>query len=69
MTLNQIFAERSRTGSQIVIDIETHCGFEASRSELRRLVNAVAHLDDTDAPGEFQRLWENDSFWTDEATA
>ena len=58
--LNQI-ADEYRWGSNaFVIAIETHCGYNMSRTEIERIA------DRTSTPDEFQAMWENDVDWLDE---
>lgn len=65
MTLANIFATRSRSGTQIVVDIETYCTLAASRTEIRRLIDAVAQLDNKTAPYEMIRIWAEEDHWRD----
>lgn len=59
MTLSQIF-DTYTAGSQGFCEaVQTHCGFNASLTEIER----IADLADT--AEEFQRVWENDDSWTD----
>lgn len=60
MTIEQIYSNFT-TGSQgFCIAIETHCGFQTSRAETKRIAAKAK------TAAEFQSIWENDDSWTDE---
>jgi hypothetical protein len=61
MTLETIFAEFTAGSTGFCIAVETHCGFEISRTEIARIGEKAAN------PAEFQRIWENESWWADDA--
>jgi hypothetical protein len=61
MTLNEIY-DQYTPGSQGFVDaVETHCGFDISRSEIERIA------DKSPTAADFQRNWEGDDSWTDAA--
>lgn len=63
MTLLQIFDTYTAGSPGFCKAVQTHCGFNASLAEIKR----IADLADT--AEKFQQVWENDDSWTDENNA
>jgi hypothetical protein len=63
MTLEEIYSAFTAGSPGFVQAVQTHCGFCASDEEIERIGDAA---DDAD---EFQRIWTNKNWWTDENNA
>ena len=59
MTLPEIYDRYTPGFPGFVTAIETHCGFQISRSEIKRIAQRAT------TPDDFQRIWENETWWTD----
>ena len=60
MTIEQIYNEYTPGSHGFCIAVETHCGFQTSRTETARIAAKAKNA------AEFQSTWENDDSWTDE---
>jgi hypothetical protein len=60
MTIEQIYNEYTPGSQGFCIAVETHCGFQTSRTETARIAAKAP------TAAEFQSVWENDDSWTDE---
>lgn len=60
MTIAEIYAEYTAGSTGFVIAVETHCGYDISRTEIARIAEAAKTAE------EFERVWENEDWWTDE---
>ena len=60
MTLSEIFSAYTPGSTGFCIAVETHCGFNISRDETKRIAARAATAD------EFEAVWQNDDSWTDE---
>ena len=59
MTLDTIYATYTPGSQGFCIAVETHCGFQTSRTETARIAECAATAE------EFQTIWENDDSWHD----
>ena len=59
MTINEIYADYTPGSQGFAIAVETHCGYNISRDEIKRIGSRAV------TPDEFQKTWENDDWWTD----
>jgi hypothetical protein len=63
MTLADIYTEFT-TGSQgFVKAVSSHCGFDISNREIRRISTKAETAE------QFQAIWANEDWWTDENNA
>lgn len=62
-TLIDIYATYTPGSDGFCAVVESHCGFNASREEIARIAKAAS------TPEEFQRLWENEDWWSDNTEA
>lgn len=60
MTLEQIYAEFTDGSQGFVQAVQSHCGFDRSDAEIARIAERAK------TAGEFQKIWENEDWWTDE---
>ena len=63
MNISEIFDTYTVGSPGFVGAVQTHCGFEASDSEIKRIASASS------GPLTFQGIWENESWWDDEESA
>ena len=59
MTLTEIYAEFNPGGPGFVDAVKTHCGFEVSDTEAKRLGQVC------DTANSFEFTWRNDDWWLD----
>jgi hypothetical protein len=59
MTLENIYAEYTQSSAGFAIAVETHCGFNISRDEIKRIAEKASDA------SSFRSIWENDDWWTD----
>lgn len=59
-TLTDIYNECTPGSQGFCIAVETHCGFNTSRSETARIAERAETAE------EFQRIWQDEDSWTDE---
>lgn len=60
MTLSQIYSQFTRGSQGFCRAVETHCGFNTSMDETKRIADKAETAED------FERIWESDDNWTDE---
>jgi hypothetical protein len=59
MTLKDIYNEFNAGSDGFAEAVQSHCGFEISRDEIKRLGRNCA------TAANFQTAWENDGWWED----
>lgn len=59
MTLNEIYAQFTIGSTGFVNAVSSHCGFDTSRDETKRIAEKAPTAED------FQRIWENEDWWID----
>lgn len=59
MPLHEIYENYQPGSTGFQIAVETHCGFEISRTEIEAIARKAKTAD------EFQRIWEYESWWLD----
>lgn len=59
MTIEQIYNDYTPGSQGFCIAVETHCGFQTTRTETARIAAKAQ------TAAEFQSIWENDDSWTD----
>ena len=59
MTIEQIYNDYTPGSQGFCLAVETHCGFQTSRTETARIAAQAT------TAAEFQSIWENDDSWTD----
>ena len=60
MTLETIYETYTAGSTGFCIAVETHCGFEISRSEIERIAERAP------TAAEFERIWERETGWADD---
>lgn len=63
MTLNNIYNEYVVGSQGFCIAVETHCGFEISRTEIERIAERAETAE------RFEHIWENQTWWADDGKA
>ena len=63
MALEQIYSQFTRGSQGFCKAVETHCGFNTSLDETKRISEKAETADD------FQRIWEHEDWWTDAKAA
>lgn len=59
MTINEIYAAYTTGSNGFIKAVQTHCGFDCSDDEIRRIAEHAENAD------QFQKIWENEDWWTD----
>jgi hypothetical protein len=67
MTLAEIFSTYTAGSTGFCIAVETHCGFNISRTEIARIAERAAEdgPNSDDMAARFQWEWENTADWAD----
>lgn len=60
MTIAEIYTAYTAGSTGFVIAVETNCGYDISRTEIARIAEVATTAE------EFERVWENEDWWTDE---
>lgn len=60
MTFDQIAAEFTWNCQAFINAVQTHCGFDISDEEIDRIASTAT------TPVEFDKIWANEDWWTDE---
>lgn len=55
------YADFTPGSTGFAIAVETHCGFQASRDEIKRISERAG------SAAEFVKIWQNETWWTDDA--
>lgn len=68
MTLADIFDAYTAGSTGLCIAVESHCGFQIGRPEIARIAMraAIAGPNSADMADEFDRLWSDDAWWSDD---
>jgi hypothetical protein len=69
MTISDIFATFTAGSTGFCRAVATHCGFDASQTEIERIALRAAEEgpNSDDMAAEFERIWEEEFWWTDAA--
>lgn len=60
MTIEQIYNDYTPGSLGFCVAVETHCGYQTSRSETARIAAKA------ETAAQFELVWRNDDSWTDE---
>lgn len=55
------YADFTPGSTGFAIAVETHCGFQASREEIKRIAERARNA------AEFVKIWQNENWWADDA--
>ena len=59
-TIEEVYARFKPGSTEFVTEVESHCGYELSRTEIARLADAAKNAE------EFQYLFDSSDTWQDE---
>lgn len=63
MTLQEIYQQFTPGSQGFAKAVETHCGFEASIDEIKRIGLRANSAE------EFEAIWQNEDWWSDDKNA